>query len=149
MKKGISLVVLIITIIVLIILAGVAIFNSSNMMGSVEKSKLQVDIVQLEALMNTYKIRKNGNINFEVTQFSTSTLNMTELKQFEGEDIVNNTISLYVIDLIEIDADAVNYGNQGQGASDRYLYSINTGKVYYEQGLKIDDDMYYYVEDGE
>lgn len=146
MKKGISLIVLAVTIIILVILAGVAVVKSTPILTNVDKAKLQTDIAQLEALMNTYKIRKNGNIGFEVVEFNTSGLTTTELQQFSGETITSSKISLYVIDLLEIDAQAVNYGNLELGTKDRYLYSDVTGKVYYEQGLEVEDITYYYVE---
>lgn len=149
MKKGISLIVLVITIIVLTILAGVVIFNTENTMSNAEKSKLKIDIVNLESLMSTYKLRKNGNIKFQTTEFDTSALNSTELQQFDGETISNNKVKLYIIEFEEIDAENVNYGNLVNGSKDRYLYSIDTGKVYYEQGLEIDNITYYHVENGE
>ena len=149
MKKGISLVVLIITVIVLTILMGVIVFNTENTITNAEKSKLQIDIVNLEALMNTYKLRKNGNIKFETTDFDTSTLSSVELKQFNGENIIDNKIKLYIIELEEIDAEDVNYGMLKEGNTDRYLYSLVTGKVYYEQGLEMDNITYYHIENGE
>lgn len=149
MKKGISLVVLLITIIILVILTGIITISSTSTLANVDKTKLQVDIAQLETLMNTYKIRKNGNIDFVSIAFSTSNLSSIELQQFAGEAIENDKVNLYVIDLYEIDAEEVNYGNLKLGDKDRYLYSINTGKVYYEQGLTIDNTTYYYVANGE
>lgn len=149
MKKGISLMVVVITVVVLAILTGIIVFNSSDIIVDTTRNNLKMDIAQLEALMNTYKIRKNGNINFEIVEFSTSGLSSFELEQFEGETITNNKIQLYVIDLYEIDAEAPNYGNLKDGEKDRYLYSIITGKVYYEKGLEHKDTTYYYVGDGE
>ena len=149
MKKGISLMVLVITIVILGILMGVIIVTSSQTVENTAKYQLQLDIAQLEALMHTYKTRKNGNIDFETVKFNTSNLSAKELAQFQGETITNNQIQLYIIDLYEIDAEAVNYGNLKNGSTDRYLYSMNTGNVYYEQGLKIDEIRYYHVEDGE
>lgn len=149
MKKGISLVVLIVTILVLTIIASVIIFNSEGTIINAEKSKLQIDIVQLEALMDTYKLRKNGNIKFETTEFDLSKLSSEELNQFTGENIVDNKIQLYIIELEEIDAEESNYGNLENGDKDRYLYSIVTGKVYYEQGLELDNITYHHIENGE
>lgn len=149
MKKGISLIVLIITVTVLVILAGVVVVNTSGMFVNMELSKLQIDIAQLEALMNTYKIRHNGDIDFATVQFDLSSLSSEERLQFEGENVVDNKVSLYVVNLQEIDAEAINYGNLEQGINDRYLYSVTTGKVYYELGLKSDDIRYYYTKNGE
>jgi len=148
-KKGISLIILVITIVILGTLMGIIIINSSQTVESTAKYQLQLDIAQLESLMNTYKIRKNGNIDFDAVNFNILNLSAKEQTQFQGEIIINNEVELYIIDLYEIDAEAVNYGNLKNGATDRYLYSINTGKVYYEQGLEIDGITYYYVEDGE
>ena len=149
MKKGISLIVLIITVTVLVILAGVVVVNTSGMFVNMELSKLQIDIAQLETLMNTYKIRHNGDIDFATVQFDLSSLSSEERLQFEGENVVDNKVSLYVVNLQEIDAEAVNYGSLEQGITDRYLYSVTTGKVYYELGLKSDDIRYYYTKNGE
>lgn len=149
MKKGISLIVLSITVIVLIILGGIVAISSVDVIGDAKKSKLQIDIAQLESLMNTYKIRKNGNIHFEKVELNMENFSAEELKQFSGETTQNNKLELYVIDLYEIDAEAVNYGNLEKGPNDRYLYSINTGKVYYERGLNNNGVIYYYVQNGD
>ena len=149
MKKGISLVVLIVTVLVLTIITTVIIFNSENTIINAEKSKLQMDIAQLEALMDTYKLRKNGNIKFETTELDTSKFSGTELHQFAGENILDSKIQLYIIELEEIDAKRPNYGNLEDGEKDRYLYSLVTGKVYYEQGLEYDNITYYHIENGE
>ncbi len=149
MKKGISLVEIVITVVLLTILAGVIIFSSTDTIEGVDKSKLKMDIAQIEALMNTYNIRKNGNIQFETVKFVTSNLSAEELNQFDGETITANSITLYVVDLAEIDVDEVSYGNLKLGQDDRYLYSQTTGKVYYEKGLEIDNIRYYYVTNGD
>lgn len=149
MKKGISLISLIITIIALIIVAGVIIINADYMIVNGDSAKLQTDIAQLESLMNVYKTRNSGNINFATTDFDVSKLSTTELQQFVGENIENNKIELYVIDLYEIDALNPSFGNLSGGNTDRYLYSITTGKVYYEMGIMIDGVRYYYINDGE
>lgn len=149
MKKGISLVVLVLTIIIMIILAGVAVFNISGTLENTDKTKLKADISELQNLINTYKIRKSGVIDFEITTFNTEALSEDELKQFEGESIVNNSIILYVIDLNKIDAEEVNFGNLQNGNDDRYLYSNVTGKVYYEKGLQIGEKTYYHLLKGD
>lgn len=149
MKKGISLIVLVITIIILVILTGIIVFNASATLVSTDKMKLQTDIVQLEYLMETYKMRKNGNINFESVEFDVSSLNSEELSQFAGEPINDNKIQLYVVDLYEIDAESVNFGNLKYGPTDRFVYSPTTEKVYYEKGLEAENITYYHIQDGE
>lgn len=149
MKKGISIIVLAITIIILVILTGVIVVNANYMMTDTDLTKLKVDISQIESLMSTYNMRKNGNIDFYITQFDVSTFTEDELQQFSGENIVDNKVQLYVIELDKIDAEASNYGTQKNGNDDRYLYSSVTGKVYYEKGLESEGIRYYYIEIGE
>ena len=124
MKKGISLIILVVIIIVLIILTGVIVINSEYMIVDTSISRLKTDITQLEYLMSTYIIRKSGNIDFEIVNFDTSGLTEEEAKQFSGEKAKNNKIQLYVIDLQEIDAEEVNYGKLENGVDDRYVYSF-------------------------
>ena len=145
MKKGVSLTVLVLTIIIIVILVGVIVVNTQSIFIETDKTMLKVDIAQLETLMKTYNRRVSGNIDFETVEFSTSGMSSVTLSQFEGETIANNKISLYVINLAKIDAEGVNLGNLEKGAKDRYLYSASTGKVYYEMGLETDDGVYYYV----
>lgn len=149
MKRGISFAALAIAIAVLTIFAAAIVFNTDYVFVNTEISKLQIDISQIEALMSIYKIRNNGNIDFSTVQLNTSNLSEAELEQFGGENIIDNNIQLYIIDLEAIDAESSNYGNLKLGSKDRYLYSLNTGKVYYEQGIEDDGTIYYYVKNGE
>lgn len=149
MKNGVSLVVLIITIIIMSILAGIAVANMNPIITNTEIDRLQMDIAQIESLMNTYRARKNGIINFDIVELDIASLSNEELRQFSGETITDNKVQLLVVDLLEIDADEVNFGNLKLGPRDRYLYSNTTGKVYYEYGLEVGDIRYYYVENGE
>jgi len=145
MKKGISLIVLVITIIVMIIITGVVVISGSSSLVETTKAQLETDIAQLESLMKIYARRTSNNLGFESVEFDTTTLTAAEKSQFEGETITDNKITLYVIDLAAIDAEAVNYGNLNDGQNDRYLYSITTGKVYYEKGLNVDNVNYYHI----
>lgn len=149
MKRGVSLAILVLTIVVLSILLGIIVINSGYMVTDTELSILSTDIEQLEYLMNIYTIRKSGNIDFEIVDFNVQDLSPEELRQFSGETITDNIIKLYVIDYDSIDAENVNYGKQEKGMTDRYLYSKTTEKVYYEYGLSVNDKVYYYIENGE
>ena len=149
MKSGVSLVVLIITIIIMSILAGIAVANMNPIITNTEMDRLQMEIAQIEALMNIYIVRKNGIITFDTVELDVSSLSNEELRQFSGETITDKKVTLFVIDLLEIDAEEVIFGNLKLGPRDRYLYSNTTGKVYYEYGLEIGEITYYYVENGE
>ena len=133
----------------MIIMLGVVLINTSDMTMDTQKIKLKLDIKQLENLTDLYSKRKSGNLGFDAVQFNTSTLSQAELAQFAGETITSNQITLYVIDLDKVDMENANFGKGLGGATDRYLYSMTTGKVYYEKGLVDNGKVYYYVLDGE
>lgn len=141
-KEGISLIILVITIIVMFIILGVVVINGDAIFGSTKKTKFFAEVEQVQSLMRTYVTRK-GNIGaFETTTFDTSELTEDEKAQFNGETLQDDIVTLYVINLAEIDAEETNYG-KGTDALDRYLYSETTKRVYYEKGLTVDQFTYY------
>ncbi len=142
-KKGISLIVLVITIIVLLILTGLVVVNGKDAYVEAQKTTLKTEIAQIETLTKNYYTRRSGNLDFVTIEL---TVPSTYLEQFEGESIVSSKVTMYVIDLNKIDAEEVTYGNLEDGANDRYLYSSITGKVYYEKGLEIDGKIYYRID---
>lgn len=142
-KKGISLIVLVITIIVLLILTGLVVVNGKDAYVEAQKTTLKTEIAQIETLTKNYYTRRSGNLDFVTIEL---TVPSTYLEQFEGESIVSSKVTMYVIDLNKIDAEEVTYGNLEDGANDRYLYSTTTGKVYYEKGLEIDGKIYYRID---
>ena len=145
MKKGISLIILIVTIVIMVILIGVVVIQGSNVLKGTQTNKLSIDISVLEGLMKTYITRKSGNIDFQTTTVNISSMTINEKAQFAGENVQDDEILLYIIEYEKIDAESLNYGNLEKGVKDRYLYSISTGKVYYELGLTENNTTYYYV----
>lgn len=144
MKKGVSLIILVLSLMILSIFVGVITISGISVFRYSDASKLSVDISTLQALVRTYEVRNSGNLPFIKTTFDTTNLNEEQLEQFEGETILDNKIELYVIELDLVDAEETNYGKLENGEKDRYLYSKTTKKVYYEKGLVENDKTYYY-----
>lgn len=142
-KKGISLIVLVITIIVILILTGLVVVNGKDAYVEAQKTTLKTEIAQIETLTKNYYTRRSGNLDFVTIEL---TVPSAYIEQFEGESIVSSKVTMYVIDLNKIDAEEVTYGNLEDGENDRYLYSTTTGKVYYEKGLDIDGKIYYRID---
>ena len=142
-KLGISLVVLVIIIIVMIILSTVVIISGKNAYEDSQKSKMKIEIAQIENLANNYYTRKSGVLDFAKVEL---TIPDEYMNQFLGEDIVDSKVSMYVLDLNKIDASETSYGNLEQGENDRYIYSTTTKKVYYEKGIKIGGKIYYRID---
>jgi len=128
------------------ILLTVTVINGTSIYSNAQKTKLQSEISQIEVLVDNYITRNSGN-NFESVTIDISGYTSSEKEQFTGENITNDTVKLYIIDLAAIDAEEVTYGTTKEGTRDRYLYSELTGRVYYDIGKKIGDTVYHRVDE--
>ena len=143
-KRGVTLITLSIIVAVMAILTAATITIGTDIHVGAQKTRFQAEIAQIEILTSNYIRRNSGN------DFTPYTWNVTSLvgydeKQFDGEIITSGTINVYVVDLTKIDAEEVNDGLLEKGANDRYLYSEETGHVYYERGKTFGSKVYYRI----
>lgn len=143
-KRGVTVLTLSIMVAVMAILVAAVIPIGSNMHVGAQKARLQAEIDQIEILTANYIKRNSGN-DFEAYEWDVSSIIDFDEKQFDGEIITSNKINVYVVDLTKIDAEEVNYGLLESGEKDRYLYSEQTGHVYYEKGKNFENKMYYRI----
>jgi len=143
-KNGITLAMLAIVIIIMSLLLTVIVINGTGSYNSVNSTKLQAEITQIEILVKNYE-KRNSGIDFPKIQLDISSYTEEQKKQFEGENEVDNKIELYVVVLDKIDVKEVSYGTGEQGVKDRYLYSNVTKRVYYEQGVEIGEVIYHRI----
>jgi type II secretory pathway pseudopilin PulG len=143
MKKGISLVALLITIIVMVILITTVTINSRDIMNNSTKIQFASELTYIQEMVYDYKV-KNNNVypTLEEYKFDVSGLTKDELDQFANEPIITNNITLYKIDSKIFGLSDLKYGN-GTDEKDYYLLSKNTGKVYYAYGIKFKGMIYY------
>lgn len=147
-KKGITLLMLAIVVIIMITLTTVTITTGTDMYNTTKKVKLQSEINQLEILVENY-IKRSSGIPFEIVELDISSYSDEEKSQFSNENIVDNKIELYVVDIEAVDAEELIHGTQKEGLTDRYLYSSTTSKIYYELGETIGDTIYHRVDNME
>ncbi len=145
-KKGVTVVTLAIVVAVMAILALTALPISLNVKKEAQKTRYQAEINQIEILTANY-IRRNSGNDLESYEWDVTIAYSQDEDQFEGENITNSKLTVYIVDLNKIDAEEVSVGNLTQGESDRYLYSEKTGHVYYEKGKTIGNKTYYRVPD--
>ena len=141
-KKGISLIVLSITIVVMIILASTIIVSYNGILEDTLKKDFANEIYSIQKLVEQYKFLNN---EYPISEEHILDINQIEEKyrfEFEKEKIIYNTIKLYVIDLSKCDVQNVKRGN-GKIKDDIYVVSKETGQVYYMMGVKISDMKYY------
>ncbi len=141
-KKGISLMVLGITIVVMIILASTMVVSCQNMITDTLKQDFASEIYSLQKLVDTYYYLNQEYPILASIQIDLSEIDPIWWSQFEGEDIISQKIELYQIDLEKCDVEQLKRG-VGKTSKDYYAVSQKTGKIYYIQGFQSENAIYY------
>lgn len=148
-KKGISLAILVITIIVMIILASTVIYISADLTNDSKKVAFELDLTQIEESVTDYYLN-NGELPIVLdSQYSKS-----EFVQLitDGADGLNSEISengndeatFYEIDLSKISVEGSTRGLKFDGDNtDAYFVSSIGFNVYYLKGEQI-GGVYYF-----
>ena len=146
MKKGISLAALTATITIMIILISTVVISGNNMSNNTKKSNFLKEINSIQESVNTY-LDNNYNdypiLNNVVIDLSNVSDENKEQFIQNGEEIINNTLSLYEIDYEKIKYTNIKYGNKKDGDNDVYVLSTVTGNVYYAKGFKVGNEVIY------
>lgn len=146
MKKGISIVTLVITIIIMAILAGVVVSLGSNTAEDVEINTFAVEILNIQTSVDEYYYRNNIYPTGETATINLSNIKTNSLSQFQYETAVSNVITLKKVNLTLLGIKDNEYGNN-KVAMDTYAVSETTGKVYYLLGVEYVDKVYYTLTD--
>ena len=147
-ERGITLVSLVVTIIVLLILSFTVTLNLKQSMSIEKVTELKTDISNLkQKVENFYKEYGEIPAEIEYTEISdlSSVLNSLE----KGTDS-----KFYVLDLQAMKGISLNYGNDYENVKDtntetankyKDLYIINdkTHNIFYVEGIKGTDQIYY------
>ncbi len=145
-KQGITVSVLVITIIVLTILAGAITVST---LSTVNYSKLSSWVSEISYIQEVVEEQNNvsSNMDYTMQQIELSISSNVSDEQFEGEDISeDNKLILKTLDLGKLKITNTVYGNLDT-TTDVYAISEKTGRVYYVQGIEIDGQMYYSLTD--
>ena len=149
-KKGISLVVLLITIAVILILLTTITISADNVINNTKKRQFAKEIYEVQNLVDKYKLENNDYpYIIEDDEKKTITINVENLLEiFGSEDITDNTVTLYPINLSKAGVENLSRGIQkNNNENDVYAFSNTTGKVYYVKGYKVGDNTYYTLND--
>ena len=132
-EKGITLIALVITIVVMSIIAGTVIYEAINMVQSQEINKLYNDLRTLEDKVNLYYTEYGGiPVKGEYTGPTT----------FQMVKNPNDSNKYYVIDINELDNLTLNYSISNEG-NDVYIINDTTHTIYYAKGLGVNGKTYY------
>lgn len=132
-EKGITLTILIITIVVMSIIAGTITYEYVNNFEKQKLSKLYNDLSLLDDKISVYYL-KYGTI--PVKEEFTGSDDFKSVKNDNDGDIY------YVIDLSKIDNLTLNISITGIG-DDVYIINDETHTIYYPKGMEIDGETYY------
>ena len=149
-KKGISLIVLLITLAVILILLTTITFSADNIISNTKKRQFAKEIYEVQNLVDKYKY-ENDDYPYIIENDEKKVININVEnidEQFVGEDIINNTITLYPIDLSKAGVQNLSRGTKkDNNENDVYAFSNKTGRVYYVKGYKFRNNTYYTLTD--
>lgn len=141
-KSGISLIMLSVTVVVMIILASTTIVSYNNIITDTLKKDFANEIYTIQKLVEHYEF-----LNNEYPVQNEYVLDINDIDedfrfQFDKENITNDKLKLFTIDLVKCDVEQTKRGNSIND-KDKYVVSKDTGIVYYIDGVVIDNMRYY------
>ena len=158
-KKGISLTVLVISIVVITILSSAIIIQVSNSLSSARKTTFTESILLVE---DQVKVYYSLNGNFPIMS-GTGKMNINELLSYSNlsdekksilrEELINygdytseNDIGeYYIIDLDKLDIENSKLGKVKDGKNDVFFVCYPTMNVYYLKGIEVEQKVFFSV----
>ena len=132
-NKGITMITLIVTILVISIIAGVTIYQSVENIKERKIDSLYTDLELLEDKVNTYYLN-NGSLPIK-EEFKDS-------DNFKAVRNVNDNDVYYIIDISKLEGVSLSMKLDFTG-DDVYIMNEQSHTVYYPKGLTIDNETYY------
>lgn len=144
-NKGITMVSLIITIVVIFIIAGTTVHTSLKRFEINELSKMYNDIKLLSDKVANYYLRYNG---LPVVKDSSNNSIIYPISSLNFDKNVNDNSNYYILDLKAMEGLSLNYGEEGLNnstvsAKDIYIVNEASHVVYYVKGIEVDGIVYH------
>lgn len=145
-KKGISMVIFVIALAMILVLITAVTASYNGIINSTRMREFANEINTIQKAVDEYKFLNNvypqrGEYTLDLSIVNAS----SKLSQF-GSDIT--TMDFYLVDLAELGINKLNRGTSNtSGSLDVYAISKENGKVYYLQGVEIDNKFYYTLTD--
>lgn len=144
-NKGITMVSLIITIVVMFIIAGATVYTSLDRFKVNELSKMYNDIKLLSDKVSNYYLKYNG---LPVVRDNSNTPIVYPVSSLNFDKNANDSGNYYIIDLKAMDNISLNYGADGlnnltTSAKDIYVVNEVSHVIYYVQGIEAEGTVYH------
>ena len=159
-RKGISLIVLVITILVMLILSGVVIVSLSknNPIEKAKEATLKTNVSQLLEDVNLYittNLDKDFNEKYPIVIGSINQEELTiglkeEIAKSQGKYLVNGLPDIYSVDYSKIYLVDKNKINTTKYFDDKVILTISEGgsvKLFSQEGIKFKGKIYYLLEE--
>ena len=146
MKKGISIVSLVVVILVMTILASIVSYSGIQHFKTVTINSFTMELANVQNAVDEYQQKYGKYPGTEDYVFDTITIKGNASDQFASEVVIDNNITFKKIDMNLINMLNLEYGNEKE-INDVYVVSETTGKVYYLLGVEYDKVYYYTLTD--
>ncbi len=148
MKNGISLLILVITVLVMVIITSTVFISYNSTVEGIDLNQFAKEMYQIETLVENYEfIHDEYPLKDEsviVTSAQDSAL--FDLLVANGEVVTDGNIVLNEVDLTRAGVAEVSVGTKKQGnLLDVYAYSSMTNILYYLDGFENEDITYYMI----
>ena len=148
MKKGISMISLSISLIVILVFTSAVVISSKPIIENSNRTKFVAEILLLEDGIDSYKLKNGVYPENGVITLNLGNVTSDALVQFDGETIQDDKVQLYLIDFEKISIEDKEFGNNEDGQNlDVYAFSKQTDRVYYIKGIKYQGNTYYTLTD--
>jgi len=144
MKKGITLLTVVITVLIMSILVGVTVDYSLDTIKASKMGEFALEIIDIQNKVDRYYIDYNQYPVSTEVKFGLQGMSSFEISQFAGEEIVNDNVTLYYLDYTKLGITKRIFGNNNTSL-DAYAVSQVTGKVYYLQGIEQEGERHYTI----
>lgn len=149
-KKGISLIVLIITITVALILVATVVISTTSAINNANITVFAKDLTEIQEATESYYITNNIMPNIDGSNVMTAAelLAISSDSTLLNEEITENVdvdSQFYVIDLAKINVTKTAYGNKELGENDIFVVSFPTMNAYYPYGLRANGTTYFSI----
>ena len=143
MKKGISLIALSATIMILLILISTITISGVKTVENSKKTAFASEIYTIQKSVDSYVYANSITPASEEVKLNISKVKPESKKQFDGETISGNEVTLNVLDYDKLGITDLQRGNKKDGDTDIYLVSKTTNRVYYAKGIKFNNYTHY------
>lgn len=144
-SKGITLVSLVITIIILMLITSVTVYTGTNVIKQVTLQNVNTDMMLIKAKVKTMEEQakfNKDNSNYKGTPLIDVHDNK-KIGKLVDEEIVEDITKYYLLSKEDLNS----MGLEKIDIADGYLVNYESEEIIYVRGLKKDDNMYYKLSD--